>query len=542
MSLLRTMLGNRALLRVELSWATAALGNWTFSILLALYAYAEGGTSAVAVALLVRMLPAGLAAPYAAMLADRHSRRTVLLWSAALRAAALLGAAAAAAAGAPLGVVLVFATLFTVANTAHRPAQAALTPQLARTPAELAAANVCWSTLEYAGFLAGSLAAGLIATLLPLDVGFAACAAALALTWLVLWPLPRDRRPAWIEEASAGPVTELLAGARSVWAHAELRLLVGVYAINALAQGIIDVLIVVASFELLDLGEGGAGWLNAAWGVGGVAGGAASLALLGRGRLASGLSFGLALAGISFLLVGAWSSAALAFPLLAAMGVGFALVESALLTLQQRLAADDVLARVFGVEESLEVVMLAVGSVVAAVLVSLLGIEGAVIAAGALLPLVALAIAPRLAGTVAGAPVPERAFALIRSLPVFAPLPIAMLETLALRLRERRFAAGDRIVTQGEAGEAFFVIAEGTVTVAVDEVPRRELGAGDFFGEIALLNDVPRTATVTAVGAVDTLVVDREQFLDSIGSHARSATVAETVASDRMAADARAAA
>ena len=542
MSLLRTMLGNRALLRVELSWATAALGNWTFSILLALYAYAEGGTSAVAVALLVRMLPAGLAAPYAAMLADRSSRRSVLLWSAALRAAALLGAAAAAAADASPGVVLVFATLFTVANTAHRPAQAALTPQLARTPVELAAANVCWSTLEYVGFLAGSLAAGLIASLLPLDVGFAACAAALALTWLVLWPLPRDRRPAWIEEESPGPVSELLAGARTVWGQPEIRLLVVVYAINALAQGIIDVLIIVASLELLDLGDGGAGWLNAAWGVGGVAGGAAALALLGRGRLASGLSFGLALAGLSFLLVGLSSSAPLAFPLLAAMGVGFALVEAALLTLQQRLAADDVLARVFGVEESLEVAMLALGSVIAAVLVALLGVDGAVIASGALLALIALAIAPRLAGTVAGARVPERAFALIRSLPVFAPLPIAMLETLALRLRERRYAAGDRIVTQGEVGEAFYVIAEGTVAVTVDEVPRRELGAGDFFGEIALLHDVPRTATVTAVDAVDTLVVDREQFLDSIGAHARSTVVAEDVASARMAADARAAA
>ena len=222
------------------------------------------------------------------------------------------------------------------------------------------------------------------------------------------------------------------------------------------------------------------------------------------------------------------------------MGVGFALVDAALLTLQQRLASDDVLARVFGVEETLEVAVLALGSVVAAVLVGLLGVEGAVIAAGALLPLVALAIAPRLAGTVAGAQVPERAFALIRSLPVFAPLPIAMLETLALRIHERRFSAGDHIVTQGEVGEAFFVIAEGTVAVTVDDVPRRELAAGDSFGEIALLHDVPRTATVTAVDAVDTFVVDREQFLDSIGAHARSTVVAETVASARMAADARA--
>ena len=135
---------------------------------------------------------------------------------------------------------------------------------------------------------------------------------------------------------------------------------------------------------------------------------------------------------------------------------------------------------------------------------------------------------------------PERAFALIRSLPVFAPLPIAMLETLALRIHERRFSAGDRIVTQGEVGEAFFVIAEGTVAVTVDDVPRRELAAGDSFGEIALLHDVPRTATVTAVDAVDTFVVDREQFLDSIGAHARSTVVAEAVASARMAADARA--
>ena len=110
------------------------------------------------------MLPAGLAAPYAAMLADRHSRRLVLLWSARAAGAALLGAAAAAAAGAPLGAVLAFATLFTIAHTAHRPAQAALTPQFARTPAELAAANVCWSTLEYVGFLLGSVAAGLIAS------------------------------------------------------------------------------------------------------------------------------------------------------------------------------------------------------------------------------------------------------------------------------------------------------------------------------------------------------------------------------------------
>jgi Cyclic nucleotide-binding domain/Major Facilitator Superfamily len=533
------MLGNRALVRIEVAWAAASLGNWAFSILLALYAYAEGGTDAVAIALVVRMLPAGLAAPYAAMLADRHARRSVLLWSAALRTVALLGTAAAAAAGAPLGAVLALAAAFTIANTAHRPAQAALTPQLSRTPAELAAANVCWSTLDNVGFLLGSVAAGVLASVVALEVGFAACAVALAATWLITTGLPGDDRPAPLDEEEPGAVAEVLAGVRTVAAHPEIRLQVLLFAVVALANGIFDVLIVIAAIELLDLGASGAGWLNAAWGVGGVAGGAASLALLSRGRLASGLSIGLALAGLASVLLGWWAQAAPAFPLMVAIGLGIAVVETALLTLNQRLAADDVLARVFGVEETLDVVMMALGSIVAAALIGALGTQGAIIATGAVLPVVALAVAPRLAGTVAGARVPERAFALIRSLPVFAQLPTATLETLALRLRERRYAPGERIVVQGELGDTFFVIADGTVAVDVDGAPRPPLAAGDFFGEIALLHDVPRTASITAAEPVQALLIDRAEFLDGIGAHARSTRAAEAVASDRIAADAR---
>ena len=157
----------------------------------------------------------------------------------------------------------------------------------------------------------------------------------------------------------------------------------------------------------------------------------------------AGLAAGLALAG-AFALIGAWPEAAVAFLALAAVGVGFALVEAALLTLTQRLAADDVLARVFGVQEALQVIMLGLGSVVASVLVGLLDVRGAAIAAGAVLPLVAILIVRRARGWVAGAQVPERAFGLVRSLPLFAPLPIATVENLALRLAEREYAAGER--------------------------------------------------------------------------------------------------
>jgi MFS family permease len=536
MKQLRAMFANPHLARVEAAWATASLGNWAFSILLALYAYRQGGTGAVAVALAVRMLPAGLAAPYAAVLADRHSRRSVLVWTSALRAGTLLAAAAAAAFGAPLGAVLILATLFTVAGTAHRPAQAALMPQLARTPAELAVANVGWSAIDYAGFLLGSLLAGVLVGLTGLDVAFAACAALFAATTLIVRALPADVRPPPLD-APAGGIAEIAAGIRTVRRHPEMRLLVSVYGVNHLVQGVFDVLIVISAIELLGLGESGAGWLNAAWGIGGVLGGSASLALLSSGRLAKGLVAGLALAGLAFAAVGAWPEAGAAAPLLVAMGVGFALIEAALLTLTQRLAPDDVLARVFGLQETIQTVGVGLGAVVAVALVALLDVRGAVLAAGPVLPLAALVIAGRVATWEAAARVSERVFGLVRGLPLFAPLPIAMLENIALRLHERSYDDAEPIVVQGQFGHAFFVINEGQVQVKVDGMPRRRLGPSDFFGEIALLRDVPRTATVTAVGPVSALVIEREQFLAGVGGHARSAIAAEAVARDRLAAD-----
>jgi hypothetical protein len=435
--------------------------------------------------------------------------------------------------------VLVFAALFTIAGTAHRPAQAALMPQLARSPAELAAANVAWSAIDYAGFLLGSAAAGVLAGIAGPGAGFAACAGAMALAVLAAATLPRDVRPPAPEQGPGG-FAEVTEGLRTVAAHPEMRLLAGIYTIDAFVQGVTDVLLVVAALELFGLGEQGAGWLNVAWGIGGVAAGVAALALLGRGRLAAGLTGGLALAGVSLALAGLLASPGAAFPLLVLMGVGFALVECALLTLTQRLAPDDVLGRVFGVEEAAEVLALALGSVVAAALVGAIGIQGALIATGAVLPVVALVTASRLAGTAAGARVPERAYGLVRRLSLFSPLPVATLENLALRLEERHFAPGETIVRQGDVGDAFYVIAGGEVEVEIDGVFRRREGEGDFFGEIALLRDVPRTATITAGDAVTALEIDREAFLAAIGAHNRSSGAAESAATDRLAADAAA--
>jgi MFS family permease len=530
---LRSTLANRGIALVEGAWAAASLGTWSFTILLALYAYERGGTGAIGLAVLVRMLPAGVAAPYAALLADAHSRRAVLLVSTAARA--LLAAAIAVATGAeaPLSVVLVLAALLTVAGTAHKPAQAALLPGLARTPAELAAANVCWSAIDYAGFLAGSVLVGVLAGAAGLGVAFAATAAAFAIAAAFVLVLPADPAPAALEEEHAyGRITE---GFRTVWRDRRLRLLAGVFGADALTQAMTDVLLVVAALQVLDIGQGGAGWLSAAWGVGGLAGGAAATTLLGRGRLASGLLAGCLLAGVPLVVIGAWPGTAATLVLLVVLGVGYGLVEVALLTLTQRLAAADVLGRVFGVQETLFVAATAIGSLLAAALVGLLGAEAAIAVTGLVLPVLAVAVRRPLRSCEDAAHVPGEAFRLLRGVHVFAPLPIASIENLAVHAETQRFAAGERIIVEGEAGDRFYVIVDGGVEVSVNGAVRRQEGPGEYFGEIALLRDTTRTATVVATVAVTALTLEREEFLAAVGAHVRSSREVEAVAADRLA-------
>ena len=541
MRLLRTALGSAPLRHLLLGFAASSVGMWAFTILFALYAYAEGGATAVGVAALVRMLPCAFAAPPLAVLADRHSRRAVLLASAAFQTLALALIAATIALDAPFALVLVLGGLFTVASAPYRPAQGALIPQLAASPAEIAAANVALSGVDYVGFLAGSLLTGLLAATVGLDLAIAICVLPYLMCIGALLLLPRDERPEPLDGAEpARALAELSAGVRTIWAHAEMRLVNAVFALDMLIQGMVDVLLVLAAIELLGLGESGVGWLNSAWGIGGVAGGLVALALLGRGRLASGVWLGCVVSGLSLALVGIWHEPAAAIVFLIALGVGFALLESALLTLTQRAAPDDVLARVFGVQAMLFILGSALGGVLAAVVVAAVGLSAALVATGLVLPLTALLLRSSLARLEAGAAVPERPFALLRGLSMFAPLPVATIETLATRARAEEHPEETEIISQGEDGDRFYMIDTGSLEVVADGrlLARRE--AGECVGEIALLRNQPRMATVRSVTPVRLVVLDRDDFLGGVAAHARSTHAAERLAAERLDDQARA--
>src|SRR4051794_39550769 len=174
--LVREALATADLRRLQIAWAAAAVGGWAFMVALAVHAYAVGGAAAVGLAALVRMVPAGLAAPVMGHAADRFPRRDVLLAATLARALLLAAAAAAVAADAPFPLLLVLATLFTVASAAHKPAQAALLPHLAPEPSRQAAANALWSGIDNAAFVAGALAGGLLVAAFGAAAAFAAAA------------------------------------------------------------------------------------------------------------------------------------------------------------------------------------------------------------------------------------------------------------------------------------------------------------------------------------------------------------------------------
>src|SRR5690349_3759747 len=247
------------LLRLQLAWACAAIGGWMFMVALAVHAYAAGGATAVGLAALVRMVPAGLAAPLLGHAGDRFSRRDVLIVTALGRAVVLVGAALALDS---LAAVLLLAAVFTVLTTAHKPAQAALLPRLTHNPA---GANAVWSGIDNASFVVGALAAGAIVATAGAGAAFAAAAVTFGAAASLLARFAPDEPP------RAGVITrrrtrELTAGLRAIAADRRLTLLVGVLSASTLIEGMVDVLVVVTALKLTGLGDAGVGWLNAAWG------------------------------------------------------------------------------------------------------------------------------------------------------------------------------------------------------------------------------------------------------------------------------------
>lgn len=520
---------NRDLRRVQLAWAGSTTGQWAYAIAVAVYAYRHGGAAAVGLVAVLRTIPAAVVAPLTAVLGDRLPRVRVMVLSDLGRVAAIGGAAAVALLGGPAAAVYALATLSAIVGTMFRPAEAALLPSLASTPEELTAANVSSSTIEAAGSFVGPAIGGLVLAATSEGVAFAFTAG------MFLWSallVARVRAAGDENERRASGARiggEALAGFRAITTESKLRLIVGLYAAQALVAGAASVLIVVVALDLLDLGNSGVGYLNSAAGVGGVAGAAVALALAGRRRLAGDFGAGMILWGVPLLLVGIWPNVGFALAMLGVLGVGNTLVDIAAVTLLQRTVADEVLSRVFGVLSSVLAGALGLGAMLAPLLVAWLGSRTALVVVGVFLPALAALLWSRLAAVDREARVPTRQLELLRGIPMFSPLPSKTLERLAHALRVELAEPGEDVVREGEVGDRFYVVDAGEA-----EVLGRTLGPGDWFGEIALLRDVPRTATVTARTPLALYALERDEFLAAVTGSAPARAAADVVVSERL--------
>lgn len=527
----RAVFANHDLRHVELAYLLFIAARWGARLAILVFAFERGGAPETGLAAVIQLVPAAVVAPLASTVGDRIRRDRALLIGFAVQTAAAGGTAAALLWSFPIAVVYALTAVMAASMTITRPVVSAMFPQLARSPDELIAANVVAGSIHGAMVLVGPAVAGVLLGLGGAGLALAVFAGLLLGATLLSVGLEAHPLPA---SSSPRPVSEAAAGFRAVARHPDQRLVVGLLVGQSVIAGALDVLIVVIVLGLFGLPSSAAGYLSAARGAGGLLGGLWAFSLIGKPRLAAAMALGLVVFGFGTAALALAVVVALAAAFLVVVGSGYARADIAGRTLLLRVVPDEILTRVFGVLEGMNMAGLAAGGALAPLLVAALGVRSGTLVAGLLLPATVLILSPRIRALDRAVRIPEQELSILRSVDLFAPLANPMMEAVASRLRHVEVPPGAVIMRKGEPGNRFYVIADGEVEVTRDGRPVARLGPGAYFGEIALLRDVPRTATVTATTPTTLLVLERADFLEAVTGHPVAREAADVTIRERL--------
>jgi MFS family permease len=501
-------------------------------VALLVVAYDTGGPALVAAWSGARLLPAVVVAPLLVGRCDTGGRRRWLRGVLAARTA-LTAAAVVALLMDQAAAALVLGVLVAVLAITHRPMHAALLPVLTARPTELTRANATSTLGEAIGTVAGPAVTAVLLLVAGPVAGLGLATLLLGIGVLALGVVPPDgpRRP----HEGDGQLRRLVSGMRALGRAPLVPALLGA---QAFAEGAIVVGVVVVAVEVLNLGDSAVGWITALLGVGGIVGAVVTTRRARSTALARTFAAGVALWGVPMALVGLLPHPLVVVAAALAVGVANAMTDVGSYTLVARLVPASVLGSALGAFAAVHVIGSALGAWGAGLLVPALGITGMLVVVGvAVVVVAAVGLVPAVRID-RGLTLGEHLDVLAQT-PLLAALPRLTLEQLAHVTTEQRFADGAVVMTQGEPGEEFYVIVDGQAEVTTAGRSLAVLGPGDGFGEIALLRDVPRTATVTARGPLLTVALTREQFVPAVTGNLGAAAAAAVLTESRLAAQGR---
>ncbi len=531
---LRKLAANRSLRRCGIGFACYSATEYGSWLAILVYAYAQGGASTsglLAFAILVPCIPL---APVLATFADRYQPGKALAAGFLAQGVGLGALAAVLGAGLDPLVVYIVAVLSGPTLNLTRPTINVVLPLAVHTPDELTAGNAAMGWIESVGVVAGPLLASLVFVVGGPGLVIGVLAALMLVAAVIAWPLARELPPAG-DAPPGSALADTWEAFRTLIDQPQTAGLVSVVASPCLFSGALDVLMVPLAIGVLGIGDSGVGLLNAAYGAGGLVAVVVTLRLVGRKRFAPALIAAALGMGAAIALIVPVERLATVLLLLAAANVAANTFDVAGRTLLQRTGSPRVLGRIFGVLEGLQMFGLAVGSLLFAVFNSLGGIDGAILGTAAVMPVMLLVALPVILGADGRATVPIVQIGLLRAMSLFRPLPPPEMEGLARVMEPATADAGEVIIAEGEPGDLFYIVADGEIEVASSGGLRLRRGTGQGFGEIALLHDTPRTATVTAATDVALYTLTREDFLRAVTGVEAVHHEAQRMASTRMA-------
>lgn len=542
---LATVFRNPGLRNINLAFAGSAIGDWAYATAIVVWAYSQGGLTLVGIWGTVRLLLMALVTPFAATLVDRWPRKMVMITSDLCRGALVFVVAFLIFVDFNAVVILVLATLAALVGSPFRPAVAALMPSLVDEPEELTAANGAASTIESLAFFVGPALGGLMLTVL--DVSAVIIFDGLTFLWSALLVsrirvpkhhLSPGQSPDTIAEVAPdephdavgqgavavvadedkkteGFVAEALAGFKAILADKDLRLVAGVYSAQTVVAGASIVYTVEMAVQMTTFGAEGVGYLESFLGVGAIVGGLVAIGRASKQRIATDFGWGVVFWAVPLVLAALGNAMWAALAAVFIIGFANPIVDVNASTIMQRLTPDAVLGRVFGALETALIAAMAFGSVVYPILFHWVGLRWSLAILGIAVTLLVLPTFGRLRRLdgVLGA---SEELELLSQIPLFAPLEPKSLEDVARQLKRREVRAGEAVITEGEVGDRFYIVEFGRTTATHNGQVLSTQGPGDPFGEIALLRDVPRTATVTADEDSVLLYLDRDEFLDAV--------------------------